>query len=194
MRLVLAAVQLARDDPVAAADTLAPVIAGSVRLAHPTSMIEALLLETIARDKLVDSRATEHALERALDLAEPDGLLLPFLLHRTPTLLERHSRHRTTHASLIAQIRSVQSGATPASRVSETERLPEPLSESEIRVLRYLPTNLSRPEIASELYLSAHTIKTHVQHLYAKLGAHSRAEAVERARTLGLLAPSNRTP
>jgi LuxR family transcriptional regulator, maltose regulon positive regulatory protein len=59
-------------------------------------------------------------------------------------------------------------------------------------VLRYLPTNLTTPEISGELYLSANTIKTHISHLYAKLGAHSRAEAVQRARALGLLAPSPR--
>jgi hypothetical protein len=61
-------------------------------------------------------------------------------------------------------------------------------------VLRYLPTNLSTPEIAAELYLSTNTIKTHQRHLYQKLGAGSRTEAVERARALGLLAPSSRRP
>jgi LuxR family maltose regulon positive regulatory protein len=64
----------------------------------------------------------------------------------------------------------------------------EPLLDSEVRVLRYLPTNLTAPEIASELYVSRNTVKTHMRNLYAKLGTHSRAEAVERARALGLLA------
>ena len=59
-------------------------------------------------------------------------------------------------------------------------------------MLRYLPTNLSAPEIASELYVSPNTVKTHIRHLYAKLGTHRRAEAVERARALGLLAPFER--
>ena len=70
------------------------------------------------------------------------------------------------------------------------EPLLEPLSESEIRVLRYLPTNLTTPEIARELSVSANTVKTHVRHVYAKFGTHHRAEAVELARALGLLAPS----
>ena len=57
-------------------------------------------------------------------------------------------------------------------------------------MLRYLPTNLPVPQIAGELYVSVHTVKTHMKHLYAKLGTHTRAEAVDRARALGLLAPS----
>jgi LuxR family maltose regulon positive regulatory protein len=61
-------------------------------------------------------------------------------------------------------------------------------------VLRYLPTNLSMPEIAGELYVSHNTIRAHMRHLYAKLGAHRRSEAVERARALGLLAPAARAP
>ena len=71
-------------------------------------------------------------------------------------------------------------------------RVTEPLSDSEIRVLRYLPTNLSAREIADELVLSWYTVKTHMRHLYAKLGTHTRHETVERARALGLLAPSPR--
>jgi DNA-binding CsgD family transcriptional regulator len=66
----------------------------------------------------------------------------------------------------------------------------EPLSESELRVLRYLPTNLTGPESAGELYVSSNTVKTHIRSLYAKLGTHRRAETVTRARDLGLLAPS----
>jgi LuxR family maltose regulon positive regulatory protein len=59
-------------------------------------------------------------------------------------------------------------------------------------VLRYLPTNLSAREIADELYVSVNTVKTHQRHLYQKLGARGRSQAVERARALGLLAPSAR--
>jgi LuxR family transcriptional regulator, maltose regulon positive regulatory protein len=61
-------------------------------------------------------------------------------------------------------------------------------------VLRYLPTKLSAPEIADQLYLSVNTVKTHMRHLYDKLGVHRRHEAVEQARALGLLAPSPRRP
>lgn len=70
----------------------------------------------------------------------------------------------------------------------------EPLTVSETRVLRYLPTHMGTPEIAAELFLSANTVKTHLRHLYRKLGAHSRREAVQRARAIGLLtAPARRS-
>lgn len=61
-------------------------------------------------------------------------------------------------------------------------------------MLRCLPTNLTGPEIASELYVSPNTVKTRVRNLYTKLGTHRRAEAVTRARNLGLLAPSPAAP
>ena len=65
----------------------------------------------------------------------------------------------------------------------------ERLTDSEARILRYLPTHLTARDIASELFLSVHTVGTHTRHLYAKLGVHSRQEAVDRGRALGLLAP-----
>ena len=83
-------------------------------------------------------------------------------------------------------------GTAPASTPGGPQPPLEPLSNSEIRVLRYLPTNLSGPEIASELSVSPHTVKTHIHNLYLKLGTHRRGEAIARARALGLLAPSPR--
>jgi LuxR family maltose regulon positive regulatory protein len=61
------------------------------------------------------------------------------------------------------------------------------LSERENSVLRLLPTRLSLREIGSELYVSQNTVKTHVRSIYRKLAVSSRADAVARARELGLL-------
>ena len=55
-------------------------------------------------------------------------------------------------------------------------------------MLRYLPTNLSRPQIATELSVSVNTVSTHIRSVYAKLGADDRSTAVHRARQLRLLA------
>jgi LuxR family transcriptional regulator, maltose regulon positive regulatory protein len=60
-------------------------------------------------------------------------------------------------------------------------------------VLRYLPTNLSRPEIAAQLSVSVSTVNTHIRNVYAKLQAGDRSSAVQRARALRLLG-AGRTP
>jgi LuxR family maltose regulon positive regulatory protein len=191
MRVILAELRLAQDDLVGAAGAVGPIVDGELAVPAPIFEILALLLEAIARDALRDPGAASRALERALEVAEPGGLLFPFLLHPAPELLQRQARLRTTHAVLISEILNLLSGQTSAARSEDVEPLREPLSESELRVLRYLPTNLPAPEIAAELFVSLNTIRTHMRHLYAKLGVHSRADAVTRARELGLLSPSS---
>jgi len=203
----VAALRLAQGDPDAATAALAPVLDGSAPVISRNLQVQSFLLEAIARDALGDPAAAGRAVERALDLAEPDGVLFPFLLQPAPGLLERHARHSARHAALISEILNrlprdqrgpaghgeLASSRARAGPAGSALRLTEPLSRSEIRVLRYMPTNLPTPEIARELSLSVHTVRTHVRHLFAKLGAHGRTEAVARARALGLLAPSGRT-
>jgi LuxR family maltose regulon positive regulatory protein len=193
IRLAEASLRLAQDDPTAAVTVLAPVIDGSVVMpnAHLWE-VQAFLLQAIAGDALGDAGAARRALEQALDRAAPEGLLFPFLYDPEPGLLDRHRRGGTAHAGLIAEILNVLAGQKPGSPPAGPQHLREPLSHAEARVLRYLPTKLSAPEIAGELYLSVNTVKTHMRHLYDKLGVHRRHEAVEQARALGLLAPSPR--
>jgi LuxR family transcriptional regulator, maltose regulon positive regulatory protein len=190
MRISLAALRLAQDNPHAAINALAPVLDGSAPLLWPAWLAQAFLLEAIARDALGDSRAAASALERALDLAEPHGMLTVFLLHPAPGLLQRHVRQRTAHPALVAEILSLLAGNKSAPPPAGPPSPLEALSDSEVRVLRYLPTNLSARLIADELGLSHHTVRTHMKHLYGKLGTHTRVDAVARARALGLLAPS----
>src|SRR6516162_3363535 len=192
MRISLAALRLAQDDPHAAIAALAPVLDGSVPVPRTIWLTQAFLLEAIARDALGDSRAAASALERALDVAEPDGVLTVFVLHPAPGLLQRQARQRTAHPALIADILDLLAGQAPVPRAGPRPPL-EPLSDSELRVLRYLPTNLTGPEIAGQLHVSHNTVKSHMRSLYAKLGTHHRADTVTLARDLGLLAPSARS-
>jgi LuxR family maltose regulon positive regulatory protein len=187
IRNAVAVLRIAQGDAEAATAAVAPVIDGSAPVAH-LWMVQAWLLEATARDALGEAGAARRALERALDLAKPEGLLFPFLEVPAPGLLDRHRRLGTAHAALISDILEVLSGAKANGQ--SASRLIEPLSQSEMRVLCYLPTKLSAPEIADQLYLSVNTVKTHMRHVYDKLGAHRRHEAVEQARTLGLLAPA----
>ena len=103
MRNAIALLRLVQHDPQGATAALAPVLDGSVRV-HPLWVVAAALLEAIARDELGDPAAAERALERALDLAEPDLMLFPFLIHPVPALLERHARDCARHAALVAEI------------------------------------------------------------------------------------------
>src|SRR5229473_3587042 len=127
------------------------------------------------------------AAEAALAAAEPDRLMFPFAMYNAADLLDALPRHQTAHSALLADVVDLLRG-TPAPR-TDRERLPPPeeLSASELRVLRYLPTNLTRPEIAQALYLSINTVNTHMRNIYSKLGAHDRSSAVQRARKLRLL-------
>ena len=77
--------------------------------------------------------------------------------------------------------------ATPPSAAGEVLPPLEELSPSELRVLRYLPTNLTRTEIAGELYVSMNTVNSHIRNIYSKLGVRDRSSAVSRARELRLL-------
>ena len=61
------------------------------------------------------------------------------------------------------------------------------LTAAELRVLRYLPSHLSFPEIAERLYVSPNTVKTHARGIYRKLGVSSRGNAVELACGAGLI-------
>jgi LuxR family transcriptional regulator, maltose regulon positive regulatory protein len=189
-----AAFHVADGDARAAIAALAPVLGGGVPVLGESTRIQALLLAAIARDQLGEQRAAEDAVERALELAEPEALIFPFLILPAHGLLARHRQERTAHAALLAEILNVLAGSAVPARTADPAEPDEDLSESELRVLRFLPSHLSAPEIAAELYLSTSTVKTHLRHIYAKLGVHRRTEAVERARARGLLRPSARAP
>ena len=154
--------------------------------------VQSLLVEAVVRDEAGQGASAEYALERALELAEGDRVLLPFLVDPVPELLERYARRDTAHAELISEIFELRTGLEGAGSDQASESLPEPLTESELRVLRLLATDLSKREIGNELYVSVNTVKTHVKHLYAKLDVRTRRQAVERARALGLLTHSSR--
>ncbi len=134
IRIAEASLRLAQGDPKAAAAVLAPVIDGSAPLqnAHLWE-VQAFLLQAIACDALGDAGAARRALERALDRAEPESLLFPFLYDPAPELLDRHRRLGTAHAGLIAEILNVLAGrrarraagrAAAAARAAQPRRGP----------------------------------------------------------------------
>jgi LuxR family maltose regulon positive regulatory protein len=182
-----AVVALAAGDAPTALELLAAVRDRGVPVIHDFTVVEAHILAALAHGGLGAERAAHAALEQALAVAEPDRLILPFAMVAPWDLLKSLPRHATSHAALLVDILDGLDGASfgvhgPAKGLPAAE-----LSPAELRVLRYLPTNLSRPEIGRELLVSTNTVNTHVRRIYAKLGASDRSTAVQRAREQRLL-------
>ena len=182
-----AAICLAEGDPAGALAAVKDVLTEIAPSIGYVTVVEANLLAALAHRAAGDQRAAAAAAERALALAEPDRLILPFAMTGSRELLEAMPRHETAHAALLADILDVLRGSSPAPARESAPAGIEQLSPSELRVLRYLPTNLSRPEIASELSVSVNTVNTHIRNIYAKLQAQDRSSAVQRAREMRLL-------
>jgi LuxR family transcriptional regulator, maltose regulon positive regulatory protein len=193
IRNACAAICLADGDPAAALAAVTDVLNGTAPVLGYVTGVEAQLLAGLAHRELGDLRAASQAAERALALAEPDRLILPFAMTGSAELLEALPRHQTAHAALLADILDVLHGSSPAARKQSPSPPAEELSPGELKVLRYLPTNLSRPEIAGELSVSPNTVSAHIRSIYAKLGVRDRSSAVRRARELRLLGAAGRT-
>jgi LuxR family transcriptional regulator, maltose regulon positive regulatory protein len=195
---VLARLRLAKGDPAGAAATLAPVLGGRASPApRTTTLIEARLVDAVAHRRLADHEAADRSLERALDLAAPEGYRRPFAEGGAPVraLLADHLQRGGGHATLagelleglLGRVAAPSAPAEPAGEPPAVPALVEPLSQREQVVLRYLPSMLSAGEIAGELYVSVNTVKTHIKSIYRKLDANRRWDAVRRARALHLL-------
>jgi LuxR family maltose regulon positive regulatory protein len=184
--VTLAHARAAAGDSDAAARALAPV------LAAPGVPDRVRLYAWLADARLgYDSgdRARGHrSLAAALRLAEPEQLRLPFVLERgwiTP-VLRQDLALAGAHRRLFSALDSAQ--PAPAIGPDQAPPLPaEPLSDREREVLRHISEMLSTAEVASEMYISVNTVKTHLRAIYRKLAAAHRGEAVRRARQLELI-------
>ena len=132
-----------------------------------------------------------RSLEHALRLAEPEQLRLPFAMERSwikPVLRHdpelAHPYRRLLEPDLISPARDearLQDAGRPVPLIVE------PLSEREREVLEHVAALESTAEIATEMYISVNTVKTHLKSIYRKLSATHRGEAVRHARQFGLL-------
>jgi LuxR family transcriptional regulator, maltose regulon positive regulatory protein len=186
--VVLARLQLAEGDPAGASKTLTSCLDGTAPGGFPLVPAEAWLLDALAGDALGDRHRAAASLERALTLAEHEGLRRSFLDAGAParSLLARY-RHRipTGWSYLDELLQASAESARPA--VPQPPTLIERLTERERTVLRYLPSLMTYEEIASDLYVSVNTVKSHVHGIFRKLGVTGRRQAVRSARELQLL-------
>jgi LuxR family maltose regulon positive regulatory protein len=192
--LAEAVISLEEGDPGAALAVLGDVEAFTPPPGYPAyALVEGHVLAGLAHLALADRKAAAAAAEAALAAAEPDRLIFPFAMHHAGELLGVVPRHQTAHSGLLADIVDLVGGASVPGIARKRLLPPEQLSPSELRVLRFLPTNLTRPEIARSLGVSVNTVNTHIRTIYSKLGAGDRSTAVRQARELRLLA-MGRTP
>jgi LuxR family maltose regulon positive regulatory protein len=189
-------------------DRLRPLIESA---AAERYTIKALIFRATALDIQGDRKGARQAMLRALTLAEPEGYVRSFLSEGPPvaellwdvdrwlggvTSGEVPSRayvRRLLDAFGAASLSSEQVATDPAPSPAPAAPRPgaasliQPLSDRERDILRLLPTDLTTPEIGAHLFISKSTVRTHIRHIYDKLGVHSRDAAVDRARALGLL-------
>lgn len=167
---------LAADEPAAAEAVLRDTAAA--RAVLPATPVERCLAETALALRSHRRTKALHALDRALALARPNGLVRPFALAEPQVghLLIDHSGGFGALDRFAQSVRGRLVPHAPASSLTDREQV----------VLQRLPSQRSLDEIASDLTVSVNTVKTHVRAIYGKLGVNNRRSAVVVARQHGL--------
>ncbi len=153
--------------------------------------IEIMILTSQAQSALGETERALSTLNKALTLAEPEAFIRVFVDGGEPvrSLLCELEKQKTAmpYTRKVRQSMDDQEEVGVTARVGSSESLIEPLTEREMEVLRLLATHLSSTEIAGQLVIATSTVRSHIKNIYSKLRVHSRTEAVEKAREIGLL-------
>ena len=153
-----------------------------LRCGRPLATVEGLLLAAWLSETDGSSEIARRQLVEAMAIAEGHSLVEMFV-RAGPTTVRMVSDLPDTHSAFRQQIlRRAQALATP----SLGGDLVEPMTVRELEILSYLPSRLTNTELADHFYVSVNTIKTHMVHIYRKLGVTNRNAAVSRASRLGL--------
>jgi LuxR family maltose regulon positive regulatory protein len=152
--------------------------------------VEALLVDAQISYSSANPGRGARSLASALRLAEHEQLRLPFVTEREwiSRALARDPELARSHQRLLAP--TMRHDQLPALRNAPDQSpivLVEPLTEREREVLRHVSEMLNTAEVASEMYISINTVKTHLKSIYRKLAATHRREAVRRAQQLELI-------
>ena len=149
------------------------------------SVIEILVLQALTHQARDDGPAALASLQRVLTLAEPEGYVRIFADEgASMAFLLRAAAKQGIASSYVRRLLAAVNKTEDLTPV--TKGLIEPLSARELEVLRLLGTDLGGPDIARELVVSLHTVRTHTKNIYAKLGVNNRRAAVRRAGELDL--------
>lgn len=152
--------------------------------------IETAILLSIVLDAIGDQDLAHAEFARALSYAEPEGFVRSFLDRgATVHALLREAIKRETSLTYVRRLlENVETDPSEDSTgQSFTEDFPDLLSEREMQVLRLLAAHLTSRDVAEELTIATSTVRTHIKNIYRKLDVHSRREAIDRAKSIGLL-------
>jgi len=190
LHLTPARLFLAQDKKIEALQLLKRLYLQAQQVGWKWGMIEIRTLQALAAP---DAATALDFLVEALRLAQPGRFIRTFLDKGTPmAALLQQVRHDRTFASYVCEILvhfpdNTAAQTPPAESAASETALADPLSDRELEILQMLREQYTNAEIAQELVLSVNTVKTHIKHIYEKLGVHNRKTAVSRARFLHLL-------
>jgi LuxR family maltose regulon positive regulatory protein len=157
------------------------------------SVIKISILQSLGQQAHGDREQALRSLEQALSLAESEGYVRIFLdegwlMGRLLYEAAANGIAPEYAGRLLAQFPAGEQARTPAPPQRHTPALVEPLSKREQEVMTLIAAGETNAEIAQSLYISVGTVKNHAKNIYSKLNVHSRAQAIARARELGLIA------
>jgi LuxR family maltose regulon positive regulatory protein len=187
--VTLAHAWAAAGDGGSARRALAPALAAGTE-APERVRLQARLVDARLGYGSRDAERGRHSLASALRLADRERLRLPFVMERgwIGPVLRRDPELARAHRRLFAPAPPhAQPPAPPRAPEQAPELAVEPLTEREREVLRHVSGMLNTAEVASEMYISINTVKSHLKSIYRKLAAGHRSEAVRRARQLELI-------
>jgi LuxR family maltose regulon positive regulatory protein len=153
-------------------------------MATPRERVERGMLAALASR---DVEAATEVFAGVLAAGEPEGFVRSIVGHGPAAAKLLDAVPAGRHDAYLAMLRTAGTAVVAPVRHVPPTTLIDPLSPSELNVLRYLSTRLTNREIAGALYISVNTLKTHVRSVYRKLGVASRADAVDAARKARLL-------
>lgn len=161
--------------------------------AAPGERGSALLLARFGLAMLAEGEDRWDRLGRCLETAAVRGEIRPFLDVGEPArqLLQAGMERSLSGSARALARRVLERLAGLEGQASRTvpDELVEPLTDRELDTLEHLSGGLTNKAIAKAMFVSPETVKTHLKHIYGKLGVSSREQAVARARELGLLPP-----
>ena len=186
-QMAVSRVLIALADPGAALSLLRPLQQAAEAAGRRWHVIRILALRALATAAQDDLNGALAALDEALSLAETEGFVRSFVDEGEPIAkLLRRALSRSSVPSYAARLLAAFDKEPQPNRFSQ-DILVEPLTAREMDVLRLIVAGLSNPEIADELFIAISTVKSHVNHIYGKLGVSNRVEAVTQAQALGLV-------